>query len=417
MDMGKRRVVITGLGAITPIGNTAPESWAAARAGVCGIAPITRFDASANKVHLAAEVKGFDAAAALGKREAAHMARFTQFAMVAAREAVADAALSLEDEDLTRAGVVVASGIGGVEEIENQQTRGLSRGFDRCSPYYIPMGISNMAAGNVAIDFGFKGMCTCPVTACAAGTNAVGDAFRHIRDGYAELMLAGGTEAAITPLSVGGFTTMRALHVGDDPARASIPFDTERSGFVMGEGAAMLVLEELEHALARGARIYAEVVGYGVTCDAHHITAPAPGGEGGARAMQAALADAGVGPEVVDYINAHGTSTSLNDSRETAAIKTVFGERATDGALAVSSTKSMTGHMLGAAGAVEALFCACALADGFMPPTIGYQVADPECDLDYVPNEGRAADISFALSNSLGFGGHNACILCKKWEA
>ena len=415
MSTEKRRVVITGMGAVTPIGHTVAESWDAVRAGTCGIGRITRYDPADRKVTLAAEVKDWDAAELLGKQRAKHLARFTQFALIAAREAVAQAALNTDAIDATRAGVIVSSGIGGVEETENQQTSCLKRGFDRCSPFYIPSGISNMAAGEVAIEMGFKGMCTCPVTACAGGSNALGDAFRHIRDGYAEVMLAGGSEAAITPLSIGGFTTMRALHTGDDPAAASIPFDARRSGFVMGEGAGMLVLEELEHARARGAQIIAEVVGYGVTCDAHHITAPAPGGEGGARAMAQALEDAGhVAPEAVDYINAHGTSTPLNDRSETAAIKTVFGDHAYE--LAVSSTKSMTGHMLGAAGAVEAIFTALALRDQYLPATIGYAEADPDCDLDYVPSEGRAADIAYALSNSLGFGGHNACLLLKKWE-
>ena len=410
----KRRVVITGMGAVTPLGNTVAQSWDAVRAGTCGIGPITRYDATGRKVTLAAEVKDWDAAELLGRQRAKHLARFAQFALIAAREAVEQAGLDTSVIDATRAGVIVSSGIGGVEETEKQTESCLKRGFDRCSPFYIPSGISNMAAGEVAIEMGFKGMCTCPVTACAGGSNAVGDAFRHIRDGYAEVMLAGGTEAAITPLSIGGFTTMRALHTGDDPAAASIPFDARRSGFVMGEGAGMLLLEELEHAKARGAQIIAEVVGYGVTCDAHHITAPAPNGEGGARAMQQALDDAGgVAPEAVDYINAHGTSTQLNDRCETQAIKTVFGDHAYE--LAVSSTKSMTGHMLGAAGAVEAIFTALAVRDGYLPATIGYVEPDPECDLDCVPNEGREASVTYALSNSLGFGGHNACLLMKKY--
>lgn len=410
----KRRVVITGMGAVTPLGNTVAQSWDAVRAGTCGIGPITRYDATGRKVTLAAEVKDWDAAELLGRQRAKHLARFAQFALIAAREAVEQAGLDTTAIDATRAGVIVSSGIGGVEETEKQTESCLKRGFDRCSPFYIPSGISNMAAGEVAIEMGFKGMCTCPVTACAGGSNAVGDAFRHIRDGYAEVMLAGGTEAAITPLSIGGFTTMRALHTGDDPAAASIPFDARRSGFVMGEGAGMLLLEELEHAKARGAQIIAEVVGYGVTCDAHHITAPAPNGEGGARAMQQALDDAGgVAPEAVDYINAHGTSTQLNDRCETQAIKAVFGDHAYE--LAVSSTKSMTGHMLGAAGAVEAIFTALAVRDGYLPATIGYVEPDPECDLDCVPNEGREASVTYALSNSLGFGGHNACLLMKKY--
>lgn len=412
--MAKRRVVITGMGAVTPLGYSVSESWAAVRAGECGVAPISLFDASDMKVSLAAEVKDWDPAAILGARESKHMARFTQFAMAAAHEAVDDSGLNLEDCDRTRAGVVIGSGIGGVAETESQQMRCSARGFDRCSPYYIPSGISNMAAGQVAIAFGFKGMCTCPVTACASGTNALGDAFRQIRDGYADLMLAGGTEAAVTPLSIGGFTTMRALHTGDDPACASIPFDARRSGFVMGEGAGVCLLEELEHAQARGAHIYAELVGYGVTCDAFHITAPSENGEGAAQAMQLTLEDAGVDPSQVGYINAHGTSTKLNDERETQAVKTAFGEHATE--LAMSSTKSMTGHMLGAAGAVEAIFTALALHDSYLPATIGYQEADPACDLDYVTGQGRSASIEYAMSDSLGFGGHNACILMKAWK-
>ena len=292
--------------------------------------------------------------------------------------------------------------------------RGEERGYDTVSPFVIPMIISNMAAGHMAIRYGFRGMCSCVVTACAGGTNAVGDAFLHIRDGYAEVMLCGGGEAAITPLAMGGFTAMKALYEGTDPRRASIPFDAERSGFVMGEGAGALLLEELDHALARGARIYAEVAGYGANCDAHHITAPAPGGAGGAACIALALADGDIMPEAVDYINAHGTSTPLNDASETAAIHTVFGNRAAE--LMVSSTKSMTGHLLGAAGAVEAIFTALALKEGFVPATIGYQVPDPACDLDIVPNEGRNANLRIALSNSLGFGGHNAAIVLKKWD-
>lgn len=412
--MAKRRVVITGMGAVTPLGHSVSESWAAVRAGECGIAPISLFDASDMKVSLAAEVKDWDPVAVLGARESKHMARFTQFAMAAAHEAVDDSGLNLDDCDRTRAGVVIGSGIGGVAETESQQMRCSARGFDRCSPYYIPSGISNMAAGQVAIAFGFKGMCTCPVTACASGTNALGDAFRQIRDGYADLMLAGGSEAAVTPLSIGGFTTMRALHTGDDPACASIPFDARRGGFVMGEGAGVCLLEELEHAQARGAHIYAELVGYGVTCDAFHITAPSENGEGAAQAMQLTLEDAGVDPSQVGYINAHGTSTKLNDERETQAVKTAFGEHATE--LAMSSTKSMTGHMLGAAGAVEAIFTALALHDSYLPATIGYQEADPACDLDYVTGQGRSASIEYAMSDSLGFGGHNACILMKAWK-
>ena len=413
--MDRRRVVITGLGAVTPVGLTAAESWQAVRSGVCGIGPITQFDASSQKVSLAAEVKGFDADALLGKQEAKRMGRFTQFAIVSAREALADSGLNTEAEDLDRCGVIVSSGIGGLSITEAEHDRGLARGWDRVSPFYIPTAICNMAAGQIAIDTGFRGMCTCPVTACAGGTNAVGDAFHYIRDGYADVMLCGGTEAAVTPLAIGGFTSMKALSQATDPSRASIPFDAERSGFVLGEGAAILVLEELQHALDRGAHIYAEFVGYGATCDAYHMTAPRPDGSGGAKAMAMAISDAGITPDQVDYINAHGTSTHLNDAGETAAVKTVFGDHARE--LAMSSTKSMTGHMLGAAGAVEAMFTALSLRDGYMPATIHYSVPDPECDLDVVPNQGREAQLHYALSNSLGFGGHNGSILLKKWEA
>lgn len=412
--MSKRRVVITGMGALTPLGLTARESWQAVKDGVCGIAPITLFDASAQKVKLAAEVKGFVPENYLGKPEAKRMGRFTQMAVVAAREAVADAAFTLEEAEADRCGVIVSSGIGGLSITEAEHDRGKERGWDRVSPFYIPTGICNMAAGMVAIDTGFRGMCSCPVTACAGGTNAVGDAFHYIRDGYAEVMLCGGTESSLTPLAVGGFTSMKALCQNEDPARASIPFDAERSGFVMGEGAGILLLEELEHARARGAKIYAEVVGYGATCDAYHMTAPRPDGSGGAKAMVMALADGCVTAEEVGYINAHGTSTPLNDAGETAAVKAVFGEHAYR--LAISSTKSMTGHMLGAAGAVEAIFTALSLRDGYLPATIHYQVPDPACDLDVVPGQGRSADIRYALSNSLGFGGHNGTLLLKKWE-
>ena len=369
---------------------------------------------SSMKVKLAGEVKGLEPAALLGRREAKKMDRFTQLALIAAGECMDNAGLNREKVDLSRCGVIFSSGIGGFESVGDAYQRGIERGFDTVSPFMIPMIISNMAAGHMAIRFGFQGMCSCVVTACAGGTNAIGDAFRHIRDGYAEVMLCGGAEAAVTPLAMGGFTAMKALYEGQDPLRASIPFDAERSGFVMGEGAGALLLEELGHAQARGASIYAEITGYGANCDAHHITAPAPGGAGGAACMSLALADAGTAPETVDYINAHGTSTPLNDSSETAAIHTVFGEHAKK--LMVSSTKSMTGHLLGAAGAVEAIFTALALKEGFVPATIGYQLPDPDCDLDVVPNQGRQAEIKTALSNSLGFGGHNAAIVLKKWE-
>ena len=412
--MEKCRVVITGMGTVNPIGNTVAESWEAVKAGKCGIAPITRYETANQKVKLAGEVKNLDVDGLLGKRESKRMDPFTRFALIAADQAVADSGLDLEKEDLDRCGVLISSGIGGFETVGEAYERGLARGFDSVSPFTIPMIISNMAAGHAAIRYGFRGMCSCVVTACAGGTNALGDAFRHIRDGYGEVMLCGGAEAAITPLAMGGFTSMKALTESQDPARASIPFDAQRSGFVMGEGAGVLVLEEYEHAKSRGAKIYAEVIGYGANCDAHHITAPAPGGAGGAACMAQALDDAGIAPEEVDYINAHGTSTPMNDACETAAIHSTFGGHAQK--LLVSSTKSMTGHLLGAAGAVEAIFTALALKEGFVPATIGYREADPACDLDIVPNEGRKADIRVALSNSLGFGGHNAAIVLRKWE-
>ena len=326
--MERRRVVITGLGAVTPIGLTAGESWQAVKNGVCGIGPITHYVPAAQKVKLAAEVKGFDPEALLGRQESKRMGRFTQFAVAAAREALSDAGFSVEQADPDRCGVILSSGIGGQAITEAEHSRGLEKGFDRVSPFYVPTAICNMAAGQVAIDAGFRAMCSCPVTACAGGTNAVGDAFHYIRDGYAEVMLCGGTEASITPMSIGGFTSMKALTQTEDPNRASIPFDAGRSGFVMGEGAGVLLLEELEHAKTRGAKIYAEVVGYGATCDAHHITAPLADGSGGAKAMAMALTDGGVAPEQVGYINAHGTSTHLNDAGETAAVKTVFGPHA-----------------------------------------------------------------------------------------
>lgn len=412
--MSKQRVVITGIGAITPLGHTAPDTWAAVKTGQCGIAPITLYDTTEQKVKLAGEVKNYIPEEYLDKREVKHMARFSQFAMIAANEAVKDSALPTEGGDRTRWGVSISSGIGGLDVTEREHNRGLTRGFDRISPFYIPMGICNMAAGLVAIAHNFQGMCTCPVTACAGGANAIGDAFRNIRDGYADVMLCGGTEAAVTDLAIGGFTSMKAVTQTTDPTRASIPFDKERSGFVFSEGAGILILESYEHAKARNAKIYAEVIGYGATCDAYHMTAPSPDGNGGARAMAAALSDGGINADQVQYINAHGTSTPMNDSTETAAIKTVFGEHAKK--LMVSSTKSMTGHMLGATGAVETIFTALAVKDDFVPATINYQVPDETCDLDIVPNEGRNTSVRYALSNSLGFGGHNATILVKKWE-
>ncbi len=411
----KRRVVITGMGAITPLGLNVEESWQAAKAGVCGIGPITHYDASGQRVRIAAEVKGFDPVQYMDRKEARKADRCTQFALAAAAEAMLQSGLDMAKMDAGRCGVIMSTGIGGLSTIEQEHTRGQQQGYDRVSPYFIPASIANISAGHIAIRHGFKGVCSCVVTACASGANAVGDAFRQIRDGYAEVMLCGGTEASISPLGMGGFTSMKALCFSSDPRRASIPFDKERSGFVMGEGAGVLILEELEHALLRGAKIYGEMVGYGATCDAYHITAPAPEGEGAVRCMTEAIKDAGISPAEVGYINAHGTSTPMNDRCETAAIKTAFGDAASN--LLVSSTKSMTGHLLGAAGAVEGIFTALALASGFVPPTIGYQVPDEECDLDVVPNVGRKVVLNYAMSNSLGFGGHNASLVFKRWRA
>ena len=408
-----RRVVVTGIGMITPVGNNTEEAWNAVKAGKCGIGPITCYNTEGRKVTLAGEVKDYDPSASIDPKELRKMDRFVQFAMTAAGEAVENSGLNLEAEDTERMGVIVSSGIGGFSTIQSEVIKGNEKGYDRVSPYFIPQIISNMAAGQIAIKYGLNGMCTCVVTACAGGTNAVGDAFHRVRDGYEDVMLCGGTEACITEIGIGGFTSMRALHTGTDPKRASIPFDKERSGFVMGEGAAILVLEEEEHAKKRGATILGEVVGYGSNCDANHITAPLEDGSMAAKCLKLALKDAGVKAEDIDYINAHGTSTHLNDSGETKAIKLAFEDKAKD--IMVSSTKSMTGHLLGAAGAVEAGFTVLALKDGFVPATIGYQVPDEECDLDIVPNEGRNVDIKYAMSNSLGFGGHNACLVFKKY--
>ena len=409
--MEKRRVVVTGVGTVNPTGNTVEESWKGIREGKVGIGEITAFDSSAFSVHLAGEVKEFHPETVFDKRELKHMARFTQFAMIAAEEAMLDSGISgsLPPEEM---GVIVSSGIGGLKTIEEEHTKGEQKGFERVSPFFIPMSISNMAAGEIAIRHKLKGICICPVTACAGGSNAVGDAFHRIRDGYETAMLCGGTEAAISELGIGGFATMKALSPATEVSRASIPFDKERSGFVMGEGAGILILEEREHALKRGAKIYAEIVGYGANCDAYHITSPAPGGEGAAACMELALKDAGVTAAEIDYINAHGTSTHLNDLGETAAVKTVFKDRAYS--VPISSTKSMTGHLLGAAGAVEAIFSVLALRDGFIPGTMNYQVKDEELDLDYVPNKGREKELRYTMSNSLGFGGHNACLVFKK---
>lgn len=408
-----RRVVVTGIGMITPVGNNTSDSWNAVKNGECGIGPITHYDTTGRKVTLAGEVKGYDPAATIDPKELRKMDRFVQFAMTAASEAVESSGIDFASENSERAGVIISSGIGGFATIQSEIIKGNEKGYDRVSPYFIPQIISNMAAGQIAIKYGLNGMCSCVVTACAGGTNAIGDAFHRIRDGYEDVMLCGGTEACITEIGIGGFTSMRALHTGNDPKRASIPFDKDRSGFVMGEGAAVLILEEEEHAKKRGAKIYGEVVGYGANCDANHITAPLEDGSMAAKCLTLALNDANVKPEEIDYINAHGTSTHLNDSGETKAIKLAFSEHAKK--LMVSSTKSMTGHLLGAAGAVEAGFSVLALKDGFVPATIGYENFDEECDLDIVPNVGRNKDIRYAVSNSLGFGGHNACLVFKKY--
>lgn len=407
-----RRVVVTGLGTITPIGNSVSQMWESVKAGKCGIDKITLFDTTDRKVTLAGEVKNYVPEAFLDKREARKMDRYVQFAMAAANEAMKDAGLDMEKEDTSRCGCIVSSGIGGLGTIEAEDKKGMEKGYDRVSPHFIPMVISNMAAGNIAIAYGFHGMCTCPVTACASGTNAIGDAFRQIRDGYADVMICGGSEASITPLGIGGFTSLKALSQAEDPKRASIPFDKERSGFVMGEGAGVLILEEYEHAVNRGAKIYCEVAGYGANCDAHHITAPLEDGSMAAKCMQMAMKDAGVLPENIDYINAHGTSTPLNDKGETKAVKLAFGEHAEH--VMMSSTKSMTGHLLGASGAVEGIITALSVQNDFVPATIGYQVPDENCDLDIVANEGRNVSVNYAMSNSLGFGGHNATVIFKK---
>ena len=412
--MTKRRVVVTGIGTINPIGHNVEETWKSIEEGKCGIAPISLFDTKGMKVTLAGEVKDFDVTKYIDKKEAKKMDRFIQIGMIASHEAMLDSGLDINNIDSHRFGVIVSSGIGGLGSIEKNYQTGEKRGFDRVSPFFIPMTISNLAAGHIAIAYHAQGLCTCPVTACAGGTNAIGDAFRNIRDGYQDVMIAGGCEASVTPLGIGGFTSMKALSDATDPNRASIPFDKERNGFVMGEGAGILILEELEHALKRGAHIYGEMTGYGVSCDAHHITAPLPNGEGGAYAMQNALDDAGISYDVIDYINAHGTSTHLNDLCETEAIKSVFKEHAYK--LAVSSTKGHTGHCLGAAGGIEAVLSVLALKHDFIPPTLNYQVKDEECDLNVVPNIGVKKDLHYVMSNSLGFGGHNASIIFKEYD-
>ena len=409
-----RRVVVTGLGAITPVGNNVDEFWDGLISGKCGIDQITLFDTENFKVKLAGEVKNFNVEDHFDRREAKRLDRFSHFAIVAARELMKDSKLDVNNIDVTRFGVAVSSGIGGLQTIENNAQTLFEKGPDRISPMYIPMAINNMAAGNIAIEVGAKGESFCMTTACASATHTIGECFRIIKHGYQDVMIAGGTEASITPTGIGGFTNIKALSQEPDKTRASIPFDKERSGFVMGEGAGILLLEELEHAKKRGAKIYAEVVGYGATSDAYHITSPAPDGEGGARAMVNAMKDAGIKPEDVTYINAHGTATPLNDKFETMAVKTAFGDASKK--VMVSSTKGHTGHLLGAAGGVEAVACVKAIEKGMVPPTIGYKVPDEECDLDIVPNEARKVEVKYAMSNSLGFGGHNSSILFKKYE-
>ena len=413
-DFDVKRVVVTGVGAVTPIGNTPAEYWEGLLSGRNGIGPISLFDASQHKCRIAGEVKGFDPQQYLDGKEIKRMDRFAQFAVVASMQALADAQFTINELNAEQVGVIIGSGVGGIKVLEDQQTIYLTKGPDRCSPFMVPMMISNMAAGLAAIHTGAKGPNSCPVTACAAGSNAVGDAFRLIQRGFAQAMICGGAEAAVTPLSVAGFASARALSTrNDDPAHASRPFDRDRDGFVMGEGSGILLLEELEHAKSRGARIYAEIVGYGLTCDAYHMTSPAPAGEGAARAMQLALKDANLNPDQISYVNAHGTSTAANDVNETAAIKTALGEAAYK--IAISSTKSMTGHLLGGSGGIEAVATVLAIANDSIPPTINLDNPDPECDLDYVPHSSRAQKVEVALSNSFGFGGHNVTLAFKKY--
>jgi len=410
----KNRVVVTGLGVVHSLGLNVQDFWNSIKEGKCGIKVVEKFDISPFPTKVAAEITDFDPSNYIDKKEARRMDKYTQYAMAATKMAIEEAKLDLDKVDKDRMGVIVGSGIGGIETLEEQHKVLLEKGPGRISPFFIPMMIANMASGRIAIQYGARGFNECVVTACATGTNSIGDAFKVIQRGDADIMITGGSEAPITPLSFAGFCSMKAMSTNPDPNTASRPFDLERDGFVMGEGAAILILEELEHALRRGANILAEVVGYGCTCDAYDIVQPAPEGEGAARCMKLAIQDAGIRPEDIGYINAHGTSTYYNDKYETLAIKSVFGEHAKK--LAISSTKSMTGHLLGAAGAIEALITVLALKEGFLPPTINYKTPDPECDLDYVPNKGRNADIEYALSNSLGFGGHNSTIIMKKFS-
>lgn len=409
-----RRVVVTGLGAITPIGNNVEAFWNGLKEKKVGIGPITYFDTADYKAKLAGEVKDFDPKQYMDPKAAKRMEKFCQFAVCAAKEAIEDAGLNMEQEDPFRVGVSVGSGIGSLQSVEREYSKMLQKGPNRVNPLLVPLMISNMAAGNVSIQFGMRGKCINVVTACATGTHSIGEAFRTIQYGDADVMIAGGTEASITPIGVAGFAALTALSTSEDPMRASIPFDKDRNGFVMGEGAGIVVLESLEHAQARGAKIYAELAGYGATGDAYHITSPAEDGSGAAKAMEMAIADAGLKPEDVDYINAHGTSTHHNDLFETKAIKLALGDHA--GNVKINSTKSMIGHLLGAAGGVEFITCVKSIEESFVHATAGLQEEDPECDLDYTKGEGVSMNVNCALSNSLGFGGHNATLLVKKFE-
>lgn len=409
----EKRVVITGLGAITPIGKNVDETWDGIENKKCGIDDITLVDTTNFKTKLAAEVKEYNPLDYFEPKQAKRLDRYSQFAIIAAREAVKDSGITKENTDYDRVGIFVSSGIGGLNTIQEQCEINFQKGNNRVSPMFIPMSIANMAAGNVAIEFGFKGESVSLVTACSSSTHAIGEAYKTIKHGYEDVVIAGGSEAPICEIGIAGFENMKALSNSTDKNRASIPFDKERSGFVMGEGAAMIILEELEHAKKRGAKIYAEVIGFGSTTDAYHITSPCPDGEGGAKAMIRAIEDSKINKEDVDYINAHGTSTHLNDSTETMAIKTAFGEASKK--LMVSSTKGNVGHLLGAAGSLEALICVKAIENQLVPPTINYKVRDEECDLDIVPNEPRKANLNIVMSNSLGFGGHNASVVIKKY--
>lgn len=411
----ERRVVITGLGAITPIGNTVEEAWEGIKNKKCGVDKITYFDTEGYKTTLAAELKDYDVAKYFDPKQAKRLDRSSQYAIIAAKEALEDSKITPENTDFERIGAFISSGIAGLKNIQDQCKIHFSKGHNRVSPMFIPMSIANMPAGNVSIELGIKGESISIVSACSSSTHAIGEAYKTIKYGSEDAILAGGAEATICEIGIAGFENMKALSNSQDPNRASIPFDKERNGFVMGEGAAVVVLEDLEHARKRGAKIYAEVIGYGATSDAFHITSPAPEGEGGARAMKRAILDAKISPDEIDYINAHGTSTHLNDSLETQAIKTALGEEASKKVM-ISSTKSNIGHLLGAAGAIEAIFCVKAIQDSFVPPTINYREKDEECDLDIVPNEPRKANINITMSNSLGFGGHNASIILKKFQ-